>query len=147
MNKISKIIWFEPVVFIFFGLFHLHRIWAFIDRGGYSEFWISLMENRGVLYFILTGIMSALCVAGIAVFIINANKGKNYWWRWFYIFGGGYVLFDLCAILLRFKIWQNLLYKMFDAANPYWNIIWGTFVSLGLISLLVGVLIFKEYQE
>lgn len=142
MNKNSKIIWFEPIVFIFFGLLHLHRVWALIDRVGYSDFWLSVMNNRDLLYFGLMGVMSALCIAGIVLFV--KNRGSNYWWRWFYIFGGGYVLFDLFAIFIRLDIWKSLLYKMFDSTSPYWNILWGAFIVLGLISLIIGVLIAKK---
>jgi len=142
MKEKSKIIWFEPIVFLFFGLLHLHRIWAFIDRSSYSDYWLSLMDNRGWFYFVLMGIMSFLCVAGIVLFI--RNKGRNYWWRWFYIFGGGYVLFDLFAILVGLDIWKNLLYKMFDVTSQYWNILWGAFIGLGLISFVIGISITKK---
>lgn len=142
MNEKSKIIWFEPIVFLFFGLLHLHRIWALIDRKSYSDFWLSVMNNRNWFYFALMGVMSALCIAGIIVFI--KNKDKNYWWRWFYIFGGGYVLFDLLAILIGLDIWKNLLHKMFDVTSQYWNVLWGTFIGLGLISSIIGIIIIKK---
>ena len=100
------------------------------------------MYNRGWFYFVLMGIMSFLCVAGIVLFI--KNKGRNYWWRWFYIFGGGYVLFDLFAILVGLDIWKNLLYKMFDVTSQYWNILWGAFIGLGLISFVIGISITKK---
>jgi len=142
MKEKSKIIWFEPIVFLFFGVLHLHRIWALIDRSSYSDYWLSLMENRGWFYFVLMGIMSFLCVAGIVIFI--RDKGRNYWWRWFYIFGGGYVIFDLFAILVGLEIWESLLYKMFDVTSRYWNILWGAFIGLGLISFVIGILITKK---
>ena len=50
MKEKSKIYWFEPVVFLFFGVFHLHRIWELIDRNSYADFWLGVMNNRGVLY-------------------------------------------------------------------------------------------------
>jgi len=142
MKEKSKIIWFEPIVFLFFGLLHLHRIWALVDRSGYSNFWLSIMNNRNWFYFVLMGVMSALCIAGIIVFV--RNKNKNYWWRWFYIFGGGYVLFDLFSILIGLDIWKNLLYKMFDVTSQYWNMLWGAFIGLGLISFVIGILITKK---
>jgi len=142
MKEKSKIIWFEPIVFLFFGLLHLHRIWAFIDRSSYSDYWLSLMDNRGWFYFVLMGIMSFLCVAGIVLFI--RNKGRNYWWRWFYIFGGGYVLFDLFAILVGLDIWKNILYKMFDVTSQYWNMLWGAFIGFGLILFVIGISITKK---
>ncbi|MCL1859674.1 MAG: hypothetical protein FWF92_10645 [Oscillospiraceae bacterium] len=142
MNDKSKIIWFEPVVFIFFGIFHLHRIWGLTDRNGYSKFWLSIMNDRGWFYYVLMGLMSVLCVAGIIVFL--KNKNNNYWWRWFYIFGGGYVIFDLFAITIKLEIWKNLIYWMYDASNKYWNIVWGGFIILGLISLSIGILVTKK---
>lgn len=45
-----------------FGLFHLHRIWGLIDRNSYAEFWISLVENKDLLYFVLMGILGGLCI-------------------------------------------------------------------------------------
>ena len=143
MIRNSKIIWFEPIVFIFFGLLHLHRIWGLIDRVGYSDFWLSLMANRNWLYFVLFGVMAVLCIAGIAVFV--KNKGNNYWWRWIYIFGGGYVLFDLFAILVKLKIWECLLTAMFDDTAPYWNFLWGAFIGLGLFTLIIGISVAKRF--
>ena len=142
MNEQPKIFWFEPIIFFFFGVFHLHRIWALADRVGYSEYWLSVLENRDLLYFLLVGVLGMLCVAGFVVFI--RNTGSNYWWRWFYVLGGGYVLFDLFAILVGLQIWMRLVYAMFDCANPYWNIIWGAFIGLGLVSFILGILITKK---
>lgn len=44
----KKIELFEPWFFIFFGIFHLHRIWGIIDRKAYTEFWIGVMNEKGV---------------------------------------------------------------------------------------------------
>lgn len=142
MKRVSKISWFEPVTFVFFGVFHLHRVWAFFDRAGYARFWLSVMENRNAFYYIGMGSIAALCAAGIAVFV--KNRGGNYWWRWFYVFGGGYVLFDLSAILTGLEIWKRLLYTMFDVTFPYWNVLWGGFVGLGAVSLAIGAHIIKD---
>ena len=141
MSIKSKIIWFEPIVFVFFGAFHLHRIWGLFDRNRYSEFWLSVMTERGWVYYALMGILSVLCIAGIAVFV--KNRGNNYWWRWFYIFGGGYVLFDLFAIAAGLEIWKKLLERMFDVTSQYWNVIWGGFIVLGLVSLFIGIILIK----
>ncbi len=65
MKKIYK---FEPSFFIFFGIFHLHRIWGLADRNSYAEFWIHVMENKGIFYFLLMGILTALCMLGIYTF-------------------------------------------------------------------------------
>ena len=45
---VKKIYWFEPLFFLFFGIFHLHRIWGILDRKAYDEFWLGIMESRGV---------------------------------------------------------------------------------------------------
>ncbi len=44
----KKIEIYEPWFFLFFGLFHLHRIWGLIDRDSYADFWIGilLLQNR-----------------------------------------------------------------------------------------------------
>jgi len=145
MNRKSKIIWFEPIVFLFFGAFHLHRIWSLIDRYGYSDFWLSVMNDRGWFYYALLGTLSILCIAGIVVFMNSI--GGNYWWRWVYIFGGGYVLFDLFAVFTGIKWWRDLLEFMFDINNPYWNVIWGMFILLGLFSFVLGICVIKLYRQ
>ena len=139
MENKQRVLLIEPIFFIFFGLLHLHRIWAFIDRDSYSGFWRPLIETRDWFYFTLMGIMAALCIAGIVLFV--RDKGKTGWWRWVYIFGGGYLLFDLFAIFVGLSFWKNLLYWMFDVVNPVWNILWGTFVVLGLVSFIIGIIL------
>lgn len=32
VSKKSNIYWFEPVFYLFFGLFHMHRVWGLINR-------------------------------------------------------------------------------------------------------------------
>ncbi len=49
MDK-KKILAFEPWFFIFFGLFHLHRIWGLIDRNSYNF----TMKIGGTTYEIST---------------------------------------------------------------------------------------------
>lgn len=39
----KKIYAWEPYFFMFFGLFHLHRIWGLIDRKSYADFWVGMM--------------------------------------------------------------------------------------------------------
>lgn len=136
-----KIYIFEPGFFLFFGLFHLHRIWGFIDRYSYADFWLKVMENKGAIYFILMGILSAFCILGIIAFCRNIHQ--NYWWRWIYLFGGGYVLFDLFAIAIDLEFWRKLLYAMFDTSTPYWNWLWVSFVVMGGISMIIGFVILK----
>lgn len=145
MEGKSKVYWFEPIVFLFFGVFHLHRIWGLINRPAYSNYWISVMNDRGIVYLILMIVLSLLCLMGIITFC--KNIGKNPWWRWIYILGGGYVLFDLFAILTKVVIWNKLLLYMFEISNPYWNVIWGSFIIIGFLSLLLGISILKQIIE
>lgn len=61
MKKIYK---FEPWFFMFFAVFHLHRIWGLVDRNSYAEFWINVMVSKGLFYLVLMGILSVLCALG-----------------------------------------------------------------------------------
>ena len=132
-----KIYWFEPYFFLFFGLFHLHRIWGLIDRSSYAGFWTDTMENKGITYFALMGILSALCILGIIIFFRNLRH--NYWWRWIYLCGGSYLLFDLFAIAAGLEFWHDLITAMFDINAWYWNILWGGFILLGAAVFILGV--------
>ena len=127
----------EPWFFVFFGLFHIHRIWALIDRETYASFWMGIMEKKGLSYFLIMGILAGLCILGIITFI--RERKANYLWRWIYIFGGIYVLFDLFAIAIGLEAWKNLLGIMFDITSPYWNIVWGFFILLGTAVFVLGI--------
>lgn len=138
----KKIYAWEPWFFMFFGIFHMHRIWALIDRASYASFWMGTMEEKGAFYFILMGILALLCVLGIITFI--RERKSNYWWRWIYLCGGGYVLFDLFAIATGMEVWQKILDKMFDTKSSYWNLIWGFFILLGTAVFILGIKLLKE---
>ena len=129
-----KIFWIEPLFFLLFGMFHLHRLWALMDKSAYAAFWLGVLEERGATYFGLMGVLVLLCVAGLSVFF----RTRRPWWRWLYLLGGGYVLFDLAAIAAGWEVWDSLLRWMFDVDNPAWNWLWGGFSGLGLLSLLFG---------
>ncbi len=131
----KKIYWYEPWFFIFFGIFHLHRIWGLIDRQAYASFWLYVMESKGLFYFVLMGILAGLCVLGIGTFFRNLHY--NYWWRWIYLCGG-YVLFDLFAIATGLNFWHELLIAMFEVNASYWNILWGGFILLGAVVFGLG---------
>ena len=80
----KRIYAFEPWFFLFFGVFHLHRIWGLIDRESYADFWLDTMENKGFVYFALMIILTSLCVLGIIVFFknkenIGTTKGCRKW--------------------------------------------------------------------
>ncbi len=138
----SKIYFYEPWFFILFGIFHMHRIWGIIDRKSYADFWINTMNEKGVFYYTLMGVLSTLCILGIITFIKKRNN--NYWWRWIYIFGGSYVLFDLFAIATGLKFWKELLLLMFNTEAVYWNVLWGTFIVLGMAVCILGVTLLKK---
>lgn len=136
---------FEPWLFIFFGVFHLHRIWALIDRASYAEFWLGVMEEKHAFYYVLMGILTLLCLLGI--FIFWRNRRNNFWWRWIYFLCGGYLLFDLFAIAVGLDFWQKLIYKMFDTSASYWNLLWVGFILLGGASLLLGIALLKKQNQ
>ena len=144
-KKMKRIYLWEPWFFIFFGLFHMHRIWAIIDRESYASFWMGIMEKKGVPYFLIMGILAGLCVLGIITFI--RERKANYLWRWIYIFGGTYVLFDLFAIAIGLRVWQKLLEAMFDITSPYWNIVWGFFIFLGTAVFVLGIKLMLKMKK
>ena len=137
--KIKRI---EPWIFLFFGGFHLHRIWGLFDRQSYAAFWLGIMSDKGPLYFLLMGILSALCIAGIVIFLTNLHA--NPWWRWIYPLCGGYLLFDLFAIATGWSFWHSIIESMFDISAPHWNMIWGGFVLLGCASALLGMTLLRQ---
>ena len=53
-----KIAWYEPLFFLFFGAFHLHRVWGLADRESYAAFWLGVLTQKGPLYF---GLMGRFC--------------------------------------------------------------------------------------
>lgn len=141
----KKILAYEPWFFMFFGLFHLHRIWGLIDRITYAEFWMGVLEQKGIIYFGLMGMLAVLCVLGIITFF--KNRRSNYWWRWIYLFGGAYVLFDLFAIAIGLEIWHKLLLLMFDVNSPYWNVIWSMFILLGGFVFVLGIKLLAQRKR
>ena len=40
-----KIAWYEPLFFLFFGAFHLHRVWGLADRESYAAFWLAVQGS------------------------------------------------------------------------------------------------------
>ena len=133
----KRIFAWEPWFFIFFGVFHMHRIWALIDRQSYADFWMGIYEEKGVAYFVLMGLLAGLCIIGIVTFI--RERKANYLWRWIYVFGGAYVLFDLFAIAIGLEIWKKLLSAMFDTTSTLWNPIWIFFIVLGCAVFVLGI--------
>lgn len=138
----KRIYAWEPWFFLFFGVFHLHRIWGLVHRSSYAAFWTGILQNKGIVYFVLMGILALLCICGIVTFC--KKRKTNYWWRWFYLLGGGYLLFDLFSIAVGLKVWNDILMFMFDVASPWWNLIWGFFVILGAFVFCLGIVLLKE---
>lgn len=136
---------YEPWFFIFFGLFHLHRIWGLIDRKSYADFWIGAMKEKGLFYYSLMGVLAIFCILGIITFFKELHK--NYWWRWIYLLGGGYLLFDLFAIATGLSFWNELLMFMFDTSSPYWNILWSAFISLGGAVFILGIILLIKKRK
>ena len=99
-----------------------------------------IIEN--VTTFLLMGILAVLCILGIITFFGNLHY--NYWWRWIYLCGGGYVLFDLFAIATGIEFWHDLLLVMFDVNATYWNLLWGGFIVLGGAVFVLGCLLLKR---
>lgn len=136
---------FEPWFFILFGLFHLHRIWGLLDRPGYAGFWMGMLAERGPLYWGLMAVLGGLCLAGLVLFFRCFRQRR--WWRWAYLLGGGYVLFDLFAIAAGLPAWRRLLDAMFDAGAWYWNGLWGGFSALGGVCLVFGLVLLRERRR
>ena len=116
----------------------MHRIWALLDRDSYASFWLGILEIKGILYFLIMGILAGLCILGMITFV--RERKSNYVWQWIYFFGGVYLLFDLFAIAAGLPFWQKLLVSMFDAVSPYWNIVWGFFILLGAGVFVLGII-------
>lgn len=83
------------------------------------------------------GILAILCILGVATFV--KSRRDNFWWRWIYLFGGAYLLFDLFAIASGLEFWNKLLLWMFDTTSSYWNFVWSFFVLLGGFAFLLGI--------
>ena len=98
---------------------------------------MGVLQKKGQFYFALMGALTGLCVLGIFTFM--KHRGNNYWWRWIYLFGGVYLLFDLYAIAAGLEFWNKLLLWMFDVDSIYWNMVWTFFVLLGGFIFLLGV--------
>ncbi len=141
----KKIAFYEPCFFLLFGVFHLHRIWGLVDREAYAGFWLAVSENRDAFYYGLMLVLAAFCVLGIVSFF--KNRRSNEWWRWIYLAGGGYLLFDLFALAAGLSFWRAFLLWMYDTASPYWNLIWGAFILLGGFSLCLGVHLLLRYRR
>lgn len=141
-ETMRKVEIFEPWIFLIFGVFHLHRIWGLLDRKSYADFWTGVMDSKGWFYFLLMGALAVLCALGIRTFLKNLHD--NYWWRWIYVLGGGYVLFDLFSIATGWELWRDLILKMYDTTAPWWNILWSAFIVMGGAVFVFGIKLLRD---
>ena len=123
----------------------MHRIWALLDRDSYASFWLGILENKGILYFLIMGILAGLCILGMITFV--RERKRNHVWRWIYFIGGAYLLFDLFAITTGLPFWHKLLVSMFDTASPYWNAVWGFFILLGAGVFVLGIILLTAREK
>jgi len=56
-------------------------------------------------------------------------------------------LFDLFAIATELEMWNELLLFMFDVNSPYWNMVWGFFILLGVFVFGLGVKLLKRRRK
>ena len=132
MNKYKL----ESLVFLFFGLFHIHRIWAFIDFKSYNKFWLNILENRGSFFIILGFSLLIMSIIVILYFIVNFKNKK--WWRWIYLFGGIYLVIDNVLNLFNNNLINNVVIKMYTMKQPYYSILWALFIILGIICIIIS---------
>ena len=101
---------------------------------------MNILEEKGVLYYLLMGILAALCLLGMTTFIKTAVI----------ISGGGHILGAAVTCCLTYSpweanllFWRQLLKKMYDASAPYLDYplavvypIRGAFLCVGCIFAL-----------
>jgi hypothetical protein len=132
MNKYR----FESLIFFFFGLFHTHRIWAFVNSTSYNKFWLNILESRGTFFIILGLFLLIISILAIVYFIRNFKYKK--WWRWIYLFGGIYLVIDTILNLFNNNLIKNIVIKMYTIKQPYYSILWGFFIALGLVCIIIS---------
>jgi len=137
MNKYKL----ESLVFFFFGLFHIHRIWAFIDSKSYNKFWMNILENRGPFLFIL-GFLLFIVSIMVTLYFVKYFKDKK-WWRWIYLFGGIYLGIDSILNLLNNDFIKNIVIKMYTIKQPYYSVLWGLFILLGIVCIVLSKYLWK----
>jgi uncharacterized membrane protein len=126
----------ESLIFLFFGLFHIHRIWTFVDSKSYNKFWLNILESRGLFLFILGILLFVISIIVILYFIKNYRSKK--WWRWIYLFGGIYLIMDTVLNLFNNHFIKNVVIKMYTLKQPYYSVLWGLFIILGIICIIIS---------
>ena len=140
MNKYKL----ESLFFLLFGLFHIHRIWAFIDAQSYNNFWLNILDNRNAFFYIL-GILLIIILLTVIIFFVKEYKNKK-WWRWIYLFGGTYLLIDITLNLLNINMMKNIIIKMYTLKQPFYSILWITFILIGISCIFISLYLWK-YNE
>ena len=87
----------EPWFFVFFGVFHLHRIWAILDRESYASFWLGVMEHRGLSFYLIMGLLALLCLVGIVTFFRERRQNAC---------GAGFTFWVAPMSRLTFRSWR-----------------------------------------
>lgn len=54
------------------------------------------------------------------------------------------MLFDLFAIAMDWTFWKNLILAMYDTGAWYWNVLWVSFIVLGLLVFVLGIHLLKK---
>jgi len=126
----------ESLFFLFFGMFHIHRIWAFIDSKSYNNFWLNILESRGQFFYSL-GFLILIVSIIVIMYFIKSYKYKK-WWRWIYLFGGIYLIIDSVLNILNNNLMKNIIIKMYTIKQPYYSILWGLFIILGIICIIIS---------
>jgi hypothetical protein len=134
----------ESLVFLIFGLFHTHRIWAFVDSKSYNKFWLNVLEGRGAFFYIL-GVLLIIMSILLILYFIKCFKNKK-WWGWIYLFGGIYLLIDSILNLLGNNFIKNVVIKMYTLKQPYFSILWSLFILIGIISIVLSIYLWN-YNE
>jgi len=132
MNKYK----IESFVFLFLGLFYIDKIWAFICPKDYNYFWLNILQTRNTIFYILEVTLAVLSLIQIILFLIYFKDKK--WWRMIYLFGGIYVFIDSVSYILKSKFLSRILISMYMLKQPYYNILWGFFVFLGIVCFIIS---------
>ena len=135
----------ESLFFCIFGLFHIHRIWAFINAKGYNVFWLNVLRNKNIFFYILGIILVSLAIIALAFFVKFFKEKK--WWRWIYLFGGIYVLIDCILNLLDNNFMAYVVMKMYTLKQPFYNILWSFFILVGIICMIFSKYLWSYSNE
>ena len=108
----KKIEIYEPFFFLFFGAFHLPRVWGLVDRQSYADFWMGLMRSKGALYYLLFDLFAI--ATGLEfwekLLLKMFDVSAWYWnilWICFILLGGFAFGLGIRLLLLRRRVQSN----------------------------------------